>query len=90
MLHIKQDLQIPVVVTQDKSGTCDIYVPDLEVTIHGKDYVDAVASAILKCSAIYYYNLERNLKFKFSTTYVQAEKMCKHKNSFATYIGLTE
>ena len=87
-MNFRDDIQIPVVVTTDKSG-CDIFVPDLSITIHGIDFVDAMSNAILKSSAIYYYNLDRNLRFKLITTYEQAEAMCKKRNQFATYVNLT-
>jgi len=87
--RIRKDFQIPVVITHTKHK-CDIYVPDFEVTIHGDDYVDAISNAIMKISAIYYYNLERNLTINLTTTYADAEKLCNNKrNSFATYIALT-
>ena len=86
-MKINSDLQIPVVIYHDKER-CDVYIPDFEITIHGRDYVDAISNAILKASAIYYYNLERNLRFELKTTYTMAERMCTKKGSFATYIGL--
>lgn len=87
-LHLSGDLNIPVLVTKTRTE-CNIYIPDLEITIHGRDYVEAISNAILKASAIYYYNLDRNLKFEFSTTYADVDKMCKHRGQFATYINLT-
>ena len=50
-LHVNSDLLIPVLVTKSKKH-CDIYIPDLDITIHGSDYVDAISNAILKASAI--------------------------------------
>lgn len=87
MLKINSDLQIPVVVTP-KAG-CNIYIPDFKMTVHGENYVEAFADAIFKASAIYYYNLERNLKFQLNTTYEAAEQMCTEKGSFVTFICLT-
>ena len=84
----KKSIQIPVVITHD-ANHCDIFIPDLSMTIHGQDYVDAISNATLKASAIYYYNLERNLRFELTTTYADAEKLCDAKGSFATYIALT-
>lgn len=86
-MDFREDIQVPVVVTNDKHH-CDIYVPDFGLTIHGIDFVDAFSNAILKVSAIYYYNLDRNLQFEMKYTYQDAENLCK-KNQFATYIGLT-
>ena len=86
-MKISSELQIPVIIDHDRMH-CDVYIPDFDITVHGKDYVDAISNAILKASAIYYYNLERNLRFDLKTTYAMAEKMCKTKTSFATYIGL--
>ena len=89
MIRIDTNLQIPIVVTTDKSGACDIFVPDFKMTIHGSDYVEAQAEAILKASAIYYYNLERNVKWELKETYDSATKHLKKKNSFVTFMGLT-
>lgn len=83
---IRKDIQIPVVIMHTKMY-CDIYIPDMEITIHGRDYVDTISNAIMKASAIYYYNLERNIQIQFTTTYQQAESMCK-RGAFASYIGL--
>jgi hypothetical protein len=86
---IRRDIQIPVIITHDKKH-CDIYIPDMDITVHGHDYVDTLSNAIMKASAIYYYNLERDLKLVLNTTYAQAEKLCAtRKGSFTSYIGLT-
>lgn len=81
------DLQIPVIITK-KDKKCDLFIPDLDITVHGHDYVDTLANSILKASAIYFYNLERNLKFELTTTFVEASEMCDDKDSFVTYITL--
>lgn len=88
MIRLNVELQIPVVVTNAKDH-CDIYVPDFKITVHGCDFVDAMANTILKASSIYYYNLERNIAFSLDTTYTEAEKLCKGKNMFATFATLT-
>ena len=86
---MRKDIQLPVVITHD-STHCDIYIPDLDITVHGRDYVDAISNAIMKASAIYYYNLERNVTFELKTTYNDVECICKKMHgSFATYIALT-
>ena len=87
-LHVNSDLIVPVLVTK-RLKHCDIFIPDLDITIHGSDYVDAISNAILKASAIYYYNLDRNLKFEFSHSYADVERMCKSRGQFATFINLT-
>ena len=51
MIKLNCDLQIPVVVTKNKTR-CDIYVPDFNMTVHGKYFVEAMASTILKASSI--------------------------------------
>ena len=85
---LRKDIQIPVVIQRDNRH-CDIYIPDLDMTVHGRDYVDTISKAIMTASAVYYYNLERNLQIKFKTPYAEVEKMClKHHGSFASYIGL--
>ncbi len=85
--RVPRDVQIPVVITHD-SRKCDVYIPDLNMTVHGDDYVDAIANAILKASAVYFYNLERNVKFELNTTFGQASSMCRDSSQFATYIAL--
>ena len=87
-ITIKKDLQIPVVIQHTKT-MCEVYIPDFSMTVHGTDYVDASADATMKASAVYYYNLERNLRLELKTTYTEAEAMCKAKGSFATFICLT-
>ena len=89
MLEINVDLTVPVLVTLEQDG-CSIYVPDLNITAHGEDYIGAMANTIMASSAIYYYNLERNIKFEFKTTYAQVQDMCKGKNQFATFASLTK
>lgn len=88
IFRINEELQLPVIVQNKKKGNVDIYIPDLEITVHGKDLVSAMAEAILKSSAIYYYNIERNVRFEFKTTFSQCERLCAGKD-FATFIGLT-
>ena len=88
MIRLNCDLQIPVVVTTGKDK-CDIFVPDFDMTIHGRDFVEAMANTILKASSVYYYNLERNITFNLNTTYQEAEALCKGRNSFATFATLT-
>ncbi len=82
-----KDVQLAVVVEHD-SKHCDVYIPDLKITVHGDDYTDALANSMLKASAIYYYNLERNLKFDLKTSFKEASSMCKKSNQFVTYINL--
>lgn len=89
MISVDPNLQIPIVVTTAKSGKCDIFIPDFQMTVHGFDYVDAQANAILKASAVYYYNMERNVAMELKETYMSAQKHCKKKNSFVTFMQLT-
>ena len=89
MVHIDTELQIPIVVTKEKSGRCRIYVPDLKITIHGEDYIEAQAEAILKASAIYYYNAERNVHIPLEETYQSSQRFVERKDSFVTFMGLT-
>lgn len=88
MIQTSKDIQIPVIVTPAKD-TCTAFVPDLNVTIHGRDVVESLALCINYAGAIYFYNLERNSKLNLSTTYEAAEKLCKNRKSFVTYIGLS-
>lgn len=87
VLIADEQVQVPVIITH-KRKSCDIYIPDFEITVHGKDYVDTLASAIMTTSAVYYYNLERNLKMSLTTRFEDAEKLCTHASSFVSFIGL--
>lgn len=90
MIRIDENLQVVVVVvTQGKQG-CSFYIPDFNVTVHGIDLLEAQANAITYASAIYYYNVERNVEFKLDATYESAHKHCKTKKSFVTFIPLTK
>lgn len=89
MINTDTNIQIPVVVVPVKDK-CDVLIPDLNVTIHGRDIVEALALSISYVSAIYYYNVERNYRLNLSTTYEQALALCPNRKSFATYIGLTK
>lgn len=88
MSLIIKDLQVPVVISHNRNK-CNVYIPDFNMTVHGIDYVDTLARAIASASAIYYYNSDRNLKMNLTTTFAQAEAMCKSDGSFATFICLT-
>lgn len=87
---VRSDIQVPVIITRGRKG-CDIYIPDFNMTVHGVDYVDTIAAAIMCCSAVYYYNLERNVHWQLNTQYAQAEALARKKKhgSFATLICLT-
>lgn len=92
MIKARDDIQIPVIVEQQKTGRVDIFIPDLGLTIHGTDFVDGLAKASLRGSAIYYYNLERNLPIQLTTTYEEAQKICEENysnNAFVAYVCFT-
>lgn len=89
MISTKTNIQIPVVVIPTKTE-CTVFIPDLNVTIHGRDIVEALALSISYASAIYFYNVERNIKLPMDTTYEQAEEKCPSRKSFVTYIGLSK
>lgn len=91
MVTWDHSIRIPVVVKTKKSGY-DIYIPDLDMTVHGHDFISATANAVLKCTAIYYYNLQHNLPFNLSTSYTEADKLALNegKGCFATLISLSE
>lgn len=92
MLRAREDIQIPVIVESRKDGRADIFIPDLSLTIHGSDFVDGLAKASLRGSAIYYYNKERNLPITLETTYEDAQRICDSeygRNAFVTYVCFT-
>lgn len=92
MLRARDDIQIPVVVNPMKNGHADIFIPDLDLTIHGVDFVDGLAKASMRGSAIYYYNIERNIPIELTTTYEEASAICAErfdKDAFVTYVCFT-
>ena len=91
MVTWDHNIRIPVVVKTKKNGY-DIYIPDLDMTVHGHDFISATANAVLKCTAIYYYNLQHNLPFTLSTSYTEVDKLAlkEGKGCFATLISLSE
>lgn len=88
MIHVLDNVQIPVVVLPTR-GKFDIYVPDFDMTVHGASMMEAMAQAMTYASAIYYYNKERSVNFSLSTKYEDAQKFCKGRKSFVTFINLT-
>lgn len=88
MVEQTVDLQIPVRVKQipDKEK-CDIYIPDLNMTVHGTTYTNAMAEAVLKTTAYYYYCKDRNHKLKFENTYETVAATCSG-TSFVTFISI--
>lgn len=91
MILVRGDLQIPVIVDPKNDGA-DVYIPDLEMTIHGSDFCDCLAKASLRASAIYYYNKERNIKVELTCTYEDAQRVCTEKydkDAFVTFVCLT-
>lgn len=87
MIQATQSLAIPVRVTTRKDG-CDLYIPDLLMTIHDKDYTAVVASAIARVQAIYTYNKERNMPISFKATYQEVSDTCVDNASFPTYLTI--
>ncbi len=81
---------IPIVVIEHKHLGFEIYSPDFDMSVYGKDYITAIASATHKMSAIYFYNLERNYQFELNSTLEDAEKLVgRHTNMFSSYTTLT-
>lgn len=92
MLKLRKDIHVPVLCTLNKDMSCDIVVPDLQITVHGKDYIEALSNAMFYVSSIYYYNKERYHDIAFSYLYSEVEDMCSKysQNTIATVINLTE
>lgn len=91
MVKWDSNLRVPAIIEADAKH-CDIYIPDLEITIHGRDYISAVANAVTKCTAIYYYFVEHNLPFNLTKKYADVEMMALERGNgcFATYMQLCE
>lgn len=92
MIKIRKDIHVPVICCPKENGAVDVIVPDLHITISGKDYVEAIANAIFYVSSIYYFNLERDYLLPFSATYSEVEdSLGKYpKGSFATLINIAD
>lgn len=83
--------RVPVIVKTMKSS-CDIFIPDLDMTVHGRDFISAAANAVLKCTAIYYYSLQHNLPCELNSPYNEVERLAlkEGKGCFATLLSLSE
>ena len=85
------ETHVPVVVTPQRDGSVDLYIPDMEVTIHGKNYVDVYAKTVMVMTSYSYFCVERNIDFSFKADYseVEAALTKKRRNkSFATFIPI--
>ena len=91
MVTWDKETRVPVIIQTGK-GSVDITIPDLEMTVHGTDYLSAIALAVLRSSAVYYYNLEHNLPTTLNHSYAEVERMAlkKGKGAFATLLRLSE
>lgn len=89
MKIVDQDVILPVVVRTGKKKHVSIYSPDLHTTVHGTDYNSAWADAAIKFGAIYYYALERNVKYTIHSDLTECDKLCKTKGDFPTYMTLS-
>lgn len=81
-----KNVQFVAVVTQTKNKVT-IYVPDLHITFEGVDFIETLAITQRDVGAIYHNCVDQNVQIKSSTTYTQAQDMCK-KNMFPTYVTL--
>lgn len=79
--------QIPVII-RSVGKACDVVIPDFNITVHGKDFIEAFATAASTVAAIYYYNLDRNVEIQLNTTYAEVERKCSAKNEFPTFLPL--
>lgn len=91
MLSSNKDIQLPVVIRngpRNNRGTF-IYSPDLKLEVKGTDLVDAMSRAVQHFSAVYFYNLSKNVQIELSCTY---EKACEHakkdRRAFASFVPL--
>lgn len=91
MVSWDNNLRIPVIVRTLKERY-EITVPDLEMTVWGRDFISATANAVLKCTATYYYNLQHNLPFPEMTPYAKVEEQAlkEGKGCFATLLSLSD
>lgn len=91
MLPNKQDIQLPIVITRGfgKNSGVSIYSPDLNIETRGTDIVDAMSKAQQCFSAMYYYNLSKNIELNLTCTYEDASREAKgKKRSFASFVPL--
>ena len=89
MKEIDEDVKLPVVVRTSKKNIVSIYSPDLRVTVHGPDYNSAWADAAIKLGAMYYYALERNIRYNVEKDLSKCNALCKRSGDFPTYMTLS-
>lgn len=88
MLQQERNNQLVVVTTTYKNGKCDVFIPDMHITVHGDDALSALAEATATATALYFYHADRGVRLPLTTTYSQAEELCTRKESFPTYLAL--
>ena len=76
------------VATKKGCGGFDIWLPDLDVTAHGYDFLDAFARANLTASAIKAYNDEHEVETKITHQFEDITLATKDKDSFVTVITI--
>ena len=87
---ITPEAHVPIAVKLKKDTTCDIYIPDFHVTVHGQDYIAAMANAACLVNAVCYFNEEHNITTPLNTTYEEMQEMCANDDRFPSYIRLVE
>ena len=82
-------IQIPAIVDIKKDGSASIFIPGIDITVHGTDFADGLAKASLRGGAIYFYCKERNIDISLITSYEDVVNICienHSKNAFVAYI----
>ena len=87
MSSSKNIIAIPSVVYRPKDGPCSVFVPDLNITIHGVTFVDTLAETLMNVAAIITYRRDRNVPFNVEHTYDDlVEKYSKAKDARFIYM----
>lgn len=87
---ITPESHVPVTVKLNKDTSCDIFIPDFHVTVHGHDYIDAMANAACLVNAVVYFNEEHNITTPLDTSYDDVQRLCENDDRFPSYIRLIE
>ena len=78
-----------VVIAEDRhSEGFSIKIPDLNIIALGRDFNTAMLTAKQTATAVYYYNLDRDVKIDFNTTYNEAESKLAKDTQFVTFLGI--
>ncbi len=82
----KQIEQFPTIIRVSRDA-CSVEVPDLNITVTGDNYTQAIGRAIEAITAVCVYRKERNIAIRIKETFEScAEKTIKEKGKHFVYM----